>query len=337
MSNLERDPSETPVGGIAVAARPEERERLEPREVPLGGPRAMLVRRTLPHRDRRTVGAWCFVDSYGPHEVGVGPGMQVPPHPHTGLQTVSWLLDGDVLHRDSLGSVQLIRPGQLNLMTAGRGISHSEESPAERSPRLHGVQLWVALPDPYRHVDPWFTHHAELPVSTDAGVTVTVIMGAYEGLASPARTYSPIVGAEIRMRAGSRSRLRLEPEFEHAVLALSAGLTVDGDEVPHGSMTVLGPGRRGVDVGADRAGCGLLLGGEPLAEELLMWWNFVGRTHEEIVEARSDWEEGRRFGTVRGYDGEPLRAPALPGTPLRPRPRVRGPRAQPPSEPSASS
>src|SRR5688572_9072188 len=188
MSNLERDPAELRCGGgTAVADRHPEPELLEPREVPLGGPRAMLVRRTLPHRDRRMVGAWCFVDHYGPDDVSRGPGMRVPPHPHTGLQTVSWLLDGEILHRDSLGSQQAIRPGQLNLMTAGHGIAHSEESPAARPPQLHGVQLWIALPEAARHGEARFEHHGELPVLRDSGMAVTLLAGELGGACSPAR------------------------------------------------------------------------------------------------------------------------------------------------------
>ena len=165
MSNLERSPREMACGGRATVAVDPVREVLVGRPVALGGPRGMTVTRTLPNRGRRMVGAWCFVDYYGPDDVSDSPGMQVAPHPHTGLQTVSWLVEGEVLHRDSVGSVQLVRPGQLNLMTAGHGISHSEQSPADRSPVLHGVQLWTALPDHDRDVRPHFEHHPDLPVA----------------------------------------------------------------------------------------------------------------------------------------------------------------------------
>src|SRR5262245_27162428 len=169
----------------------------------------MAVSRTLPNRDRRMVGAWCFVDHFGPDDVAGTTGMRVPPHPHTGLQTVTWLIAGEVLHRDSLGSVQLITPGQLNLMTAGRAIAHSEESPREHSPVLHGVQLWVALPDHDRHTEPAFDHHADLPTVRDDGVTVTVLMGDLGPARSPARTYKPIVGAEVAVESGGRADLPL--------------------------------------------------------------------------------------------------------------------------------
>src|SRR5919202_6561195 len=160
---------------------------LEPREVPLGGPRAMLVHRTLPHRDIRTIGAWCFVDAFGP---STGPGMHVPPHPHIGLQTVTWLLAGDVEHRDSVGSRQLVHPGELNVMTAGRGIAHSEDSVGPAGSGMHGVQLWTALPDADRQQAPHFEHHGDLPVLTAAGLRGTVFVGTLYGATSPAAAYS---------------------------------------------------------------------------------------------------------------------------------------------------
>lgn len=319
MSNLEQKPQET-VGGGAALTRP---ELLEPREVPLGGPRAMLVRRTLPHRDRRMVGGWCFVDHYGPDDVTSGHGMQVPPHPHIGLQTVSWLLDGAILHRDSLGSEQLVRPGELNLMTSGRAIAHSEESPHDRPPNLHGIQLWVALPDADRHVDPEFAHHADLPVVTVDGARVQVIMGTFASATSLARTFTPIVGADVVLDAGSRASLPVESTFEHGVLALSDGLTVDGTDVPRGNLLVVEPGRVELTLQTPGEGRALLIGGEPFEEELVMWWNFVGRTHEEIVQARADWQAGRGFGTVHGYAGDRLPAPELPTARLRSRRRHR--------------
>lgn len=323
MSNLERRPEETICSSTAILDPVRPAEVLEPREVPLGGPRAMLVQRTLPHRDRRMIGAWCFVDHYGPHDVTSGPGMRVPPHPHTGLQTVSWLLEGEILHRDSVGSLQLVRPGELNLMTSGRAISHSEESPVERSGRLHGVQLWVALPDQHRRVDPWFSHHADLPVVEVGPATVRVVMGEYVGAKSSAATYTPLVAAQAAIAAGQDIALPLDISFEHGVLALSDGLTVDGSAVPRGSMIVFNPGLAEVRVTTSGPGQALLIGGPPFEEELVMWWNFVGSSHDEIVQAREDWEAGREFGEVHGYAGGRLAAPPMPATRLRPRPRMR--------------
>jgi quercetin 2,3-dioxygenase len=320
MSNLDRSPQETPCGGWTAVAVEPVRELQFGTTVPLGGPRAMSVTRTLPNRSRRMVGAWCFLDFYGPDDISTSQGMQVPPHPHTGLQTVSWLVAGEVLHRDSVGSLQLITPGQLNLMTAGHGISHSEESPADHSPTLHGVQLWTALPGLDRHVDPHFEHHPDLPVLTAPGVTITVIMGEIGGVASPADVYSPLVGAEAVLEPGADSRLPLQPGWEYAVLALSGAADVDGVDLSPGPLLYLGSGRSDLSLRSEHGGRLLLLGGEPFDERIVMWWNFVGRDHDEIVAAREEWMSGdRRFGTVRGYRGDPLPAPAMPNVRLTPR------------------
>ena len=299
-----------------------------PRDVPLGGTRAMHVRRTLPHRDLPTVGAWCFLDDYGPQDVGDAGAMQVPPHPHTGLQTVTWLLDGRVRHQDSLGNDLLVRPGELNLMTAGGGISHAETSPAGATGDLRGLQLWVALPSEHRDVAPDLGHHADLPVVHGDGFEATVLLGSLMGATSPARTFSPIVGAEVALRAGAAVTIDLDRGYEHAVLALSDDLTVDGTPVERAHLVHLTPGRPGLRLSTGRAaGRLLLLGGEPFAEALLMWWNFVARSHDEIVEAREEWMAAvagatTRFGQVSAYDGAALPAPALPTSRLRPRRRT---------------
>jgi quercetin 2,3-dioxygenase len=321
MSNLEREPRETVCGGRSAVAVEPVRELLAGSAVALGGPRAMSVTRTLPNKSRRMVGAWCFVDFYGPDDISTSTGMQVAPHPHIGLQTVSWLIAGEVLHRDSLGSQQMIRPGQLNLMTAGRAISHSEETPAEHSPVLHGVQLWTALPDRYRHVPPRFAHHTDLPVLTGPGVTATVIMGELGNARSPAQVFSPLVGAEVAVEAGADTRLPLVPDWEYAALALSGTVEVDGLALSAGPLLYLGSGRSDLALRSAGSGRVLLIGGEPFDEQIIMWWNFIGRDHDEIVAAREDWMSGRRFGAVRGYAGDPLPAPPMPTTRLKPRRR----------------
>jgi quercetin 2,3-dioxygenase len=247
----------------------------------------------------------------------------VPPHPHIGLQTVSWLVTGEVLHRDSLGNNQLIKPGQLNLMTAGHAISHSEETPAEHPPVLHGVQLWTALPDKHRHVAPKFAHHADLPVLTETGVTVTVIMGELGDARSPARIFSPLVGAEAVLAEGADTRLPLIPDWEYAALVLSGTVEVDGQALSVGPLLYLGSGRSDLGLRSEASGRVLLIGGEPFDEQIVMWWNFIGRDHDEIVAAREDWMSGQRFGTVRGYSGDPLPAPPMPTTRLKPRGRQR--------------
>jgi len=326
MSNLERRPEEAAGGGRAAVADAPVRELLCGREVQIG-PRNTLVTRTLPHRERRMVGAWCYLDHYGPEDIAGTPGMRVPPHPHTGLQTVSWLVQGQVLHRDSLGSEQLIQPGQLNLMTAGRGISHSEESARGAPALLHGVQLWVALPDRHRAVEPDFAHLPDLPVAggppgLGAGSRVTVIMGELAGAASPARTYTPLLGAEVALDPGGSIMVPLRAGFEHAVLPLTGSAIVDEVPLAPGPLLYLGTGRAELAVrndGAEPARL-LLLGGEPFDEQIIMWWNFVGRSHDEIVRMRAGWMDRREFGTVRGYDGDPLPAPPMPATTLKPRP-----------------
>ena len=321
MSNLETAPQERVCGGREDVSAQPVRELLTAKLVPLGG--STVVRRLLPNLGRRMVGAWCFVDHYGPDDIEESPGMQVAPHPHTGLQTVSWLHDGEVVHRDSLGSLATVRPRELGLMTAGRAISHAEQSPLEHGPRLHGAQLWVALPDAHRHTDPHFEHHPLLPEVTAPGLRATVIMGELDSSRSPGRTYSPLVGADLALAAGASARLPLEPDFEYAVLSMSGLAEVDGVRVEPGSMLYLGCGRRELPLRADVDSGLLLLGGEPFEEKIVMWWNFVARTQEDITQAREDWMNGDRFGTVHGYDGAPIPAPALPGVPLKPRGRMR--------------
>jgi quercetin 2,3-dioxygenase len=319
VSNLEPDPPETRCGGtVSVAPRPVT-EGIPGRDVPLG--RYTVVRRFLPHRTRRMVGAWCFVDRFGPDSVIALPGMQVPPHPHIGLQTVTWLLAGEVLHRDSLGSVQSIHPGALNLMTSGHGIAHSEESPRERPPTLHGLQLWVALPEGARHGEPAFAHHADLPVVQQQGLAITVVAGEVAGARSPARVYTPLVGADVVVDPGGDARLPLEPDFEYAVLMLAGAAEVSGAALGVDELVYLGSGRTELPVRSTGPARLFLFGGEPFAEELVMWWNFVARTHEEIVEARTDWAAGRRFGVVHGYAGDPLPAPPMPAVRLKARDR----------------
>ncbi|MFD4632372.1 pirin family protein [Streptomyces sp. NPDC058284] len=321
MSNLDRQAVPSLCGGRGFVVAEPVRELLSPRRVRLGA--STEVRRLLPNLGRRMIGAWAFVDHYGPDDIADEPGMQVPPHPHMGLQTVSWLHEGEVLHRDSTGSLQTIRPRELGLMTSGRAISHSEESPKPHARLLHGAQLWVALPDAHRHTDPKFEHHAELPTVTAPGLRATVILGALDGATSPGTTYTPIVGADLTLTSGTEARLPLDPDFEYGVLSMAGEVHVDGVPVLPGSMLYLGCGRSELPLRAASDAEFMLLGGEPFDEELIMWWNFVARTQEEVERAREDWVEGTRFGEVQGYDGAPLRAPELPDLPLKPRSRPR--------------
>ncbi|MFL6289079.1 MAG: pirin family protein [Actinomycetes bacterium] len=301
-------------------------ETLLPRLVPLGGQRAMLVRRTLPHRDVRTIGAFCFVDHYGSSDAGADPTgpMVVPPHPHMGLQTVSWLLQGAIEHHDSVGSIQTIHPGELNLMTAGSAISHSEYSVAndQASNSQHGLQLWVALPETDRHQAPHFEHHGDLPTVTEAGLACTVVLGTLMGQTSNAATYSDLVCAEVSSAVGQHV-LEVTSDHEHGLLPLDDEILVGGERVPRGALRYEPPGQSTLTFDSPRSTRLLLIGGAPFEEELLMWWNFVGRSHDEIVEARDAWESGNRFGTVVADESAPLRAPQIPTVRLKPRPSHR--------------
>ncbi|MBU4214383.1 MAG: pirin family protein [Actinobacteria bacterium] len=329
MTNLERHPAETVCGpgdpdGIGRV------QVLTPRDVPLGGIRAMTVRRTLPQRARSFIGAWCFLDHYGPDDVSVTGGMVVPPHPHTGLATVSWLFSGQIEHRDSLGTHALVRPGELNLMTAGRGIVHSEYS-TPGTTVLHGAQLWVALPDADRDTAPAFAHHAPAPHALP-GATVRVFLGSLAGVASPVPWFTPLLGAELVLDPDARLTLDVDPGFEHGVLLDAGDVAVAGTVGRPGELLYVAPGESTLTLAAGSTGARvLLLGGTPLGERIVMWWNFVGRSHEDVVAARAAWQGGigeeadrvaaapGRFPPVPDDPHAPLRAPVLPPIRLVPR------------------
>jgi redox-sensitive bicupin YhaK (pirin superfamily) len=327
VSNLETDPVEVVAECLADEGSPVSRvEILSPREVPLGGPRAMTVRRTLPQRQRSTIGGWCFIDHYGPQDVSTTGGMRVPPHPHTGLQTVSWLFAGEIEHRDSVGSHAMVRPGELNLMTAGRGISHSEVS-TPATTNLHGVQLWVALPTANRAVAPFFEHHAP-PVLRREGVELRVFVGSLAGAYTDASVFSPLVGAQIDLAPGATLDLELDPSFEHGVLVDQGPVRVNDTDVAPAELAYLAPASGPLSLAADAVPARvILLGGEPLGEEIVMWWNFIGGSHDDIVAFRSEWQADvidagdphGRFGSIPDYDGSALPAPVLPTVRLKPR------------------
>jgi redox-sensitive bicupin YhaK (pirin superfamily) len=320
VSNTDTQPAEvrcgTPEDGTPSAGI----ELLTARDVPLGGPRAMRVRRTLPQRARTLIGAWCFADHYGPDDVARSGGMDVAPHPHTGLQTVSWLFSGEIEHRDSLGNHAFIRPGELNLMTGGHGICHSEVS-TPRTTVLHGVQLWVALPAQHRNTERDFQHYVPEPVSLDGG-EARVFLGSLAGTTSPVRTFTPLLGAELSVAPGATVTLAVDADFEHGVLVDAGDIRMDTTALRPAGLGYAGPGRTTLTLANDapEAARLVLLGGPPFQEEIVMWWNFVGRTHEEIAEAREAWQnETERFGRVEGYDGDRLPAPVLPNATLSPR------------------
>ncbi|MEV6176777.1 pirin family protein [Streptomyces sp. NPDC052015] len=318
MSNMETHSAEMV---CAPEAGPERSiEILSAREVPLGGPRAMTVRRTLPQRARTLIGAWCFADHYGPDDVALTGGMRVPPHPHTGLQTVSWLFSGEIEHRDSLGNHALVRPGELNLMTGGFGICHSEVS-TPRTTVLHGLQLWVALPEPHRHTGRDFQHHVPGVVTLDGG-EARVFLGSLAGDASPVPTFTPLLGAEVSIEPNATVRVSVDEEFEHGVIVDRGEVRMNGTSLKAAELGYAAPGLPMLaltNASPQRARV-VLLGGPPFREEIVMWWNFIGRTHEDIVQARDAWQSGSdRFGRVEGYDGDRLPAPALPHATIAPR------------------
>ena len=330
MTRLDRPSDEVecenrPDGGVSV---------MTAREVPLGGLRAMTVRRTLPQRGRTMIGAWCFVDHYGPDDVAETGGMNVAPHPHTGLQTVSWLFTGEIEHRDSAGHHAMVRPGELNLMTAGRGISHSEVS-TEATSVLHGAQLWVALPADARDTVPTFRHFAPDPVAGE-GWEARVFLGSLLGATSPVETFSPLVGAELLLEPGATLEVDVDPAHEHGVLVDTGEVEVEGVLGTPSDLVHVPIGCAGVRLQAgDEPVRALLIGGEPLGESIVMFWNFIGATHEEVAGYREEWQaqitrdgdvvadsqdvaEGR-FGVVLGDHLPPIPAPGLPHARLRPR------------------
>lgn len=283
-------------------------EVIEGREAEVGG---FAVRRVLPRRPRRAVGAWCFADHMGPGTVTAEQGLDVGPHPHIGLHTVTWLLEGQLLHRDSLGSEQLIRPGQLNLMTAGAGVSHSEETDGVHEGVLHGIQLWVAQPEEARHGPPAFEHHPELPFVDLGSGLATVLVGRLAGVESPARRDTDLVGVDLDLRAGSAS-LPLDAGHEHAIVVVSGRLRVRGTALEPGRLAYLGTGLDEVELDVAEPARALLLGGEPFPEDLLMWWNYVARTRDEVTEAHRAWSAGdERFGKV----ASPVSRIDVPGPP----------------------
>lgn len=256
------------------------------------------VRRAIPTRARRNVGAWCFADHLGPTSLRPGESADVAPHPHIGLQTVTWLFQGAFVHRDSLGSEQIIRPGQLNLMSAGRGIAHSEEDPGQPEGVLHGIQLWLAQPEATRWSAPAFEHHDELAQYESSSLRATILVGELVAARSRARRDAEVVGAQLRLAPGV-TVLPVRREFEHAVVGITGEVALDPLVVGAGATAYLAPGRDEVVMVTHTGATVMLLGGTPLAAPPVMWWNFVARSRDEIVEAWRSWSErDERFGRV---------------------------------------
>jgi redox-sensitive bicupin YhaK (pirin superfamily) len=275
------------------------------------------IQRSLPNKGRRTIGAWCFADHAGPATLPPEQRMNVGPHPHTGLSTFSWMIEGEVLHRDSLGSEQMLRAGEVNLMTAGRGISHSEES---QSDRIHLAQLWIALPDAERERAPSFQHFPNLPRLSLGGFDATLLIGEFGGQRSPVPSFTPLLGVDLVADGPADAVLALQPGFEHGLMLLEGEIESSPaghdavEPVAPGTLLYLGPGCESVELRCSAASRLLLLGGEPWAEPPLLWWNFVGREPAEMQAWAQDWarEDGGRFGVVKGYPGPRIAVPPVP-------------------------
>lgn len=285
-------------------------QRLTARKAEIGG--GITVARTLPSRLRRTIGAWCFLDHAGPAIFTPGNGLRVGPHPHTCLQTFTWMLDGEIFHRDSLGHAQMIRPGQVNLMTAGQGISHTEESPAGET-RAHAAQLWIALPANRPDIAPAFDHYPDLPRWQENGCTFTLLAGAHGGRTAPVKIYSPLIGMDLFAAEAAELTLALDPDFEYGLMPLEGAVEVAGEPFAADELAYLSCGEDHLPLKLDGGTRALLIGGQPFTDEITIWWNFVGHSKAYITQAQRDWAVGSpRFGQVQGFDGPRLTAPETP-------------------------
>jgi quercetin 2,3-dioxygenase len=293
---------------VALGAGRRQLDAYPNRELHLG---ALPVARALPIRHRRLVGPWCFLDRFGPLTFSGGKPMDVAPHPHIGLQTVTWLHAGEVAHDDSLGYGSVLRPGGVNVMTSGGGIAHAEQTPRDNTGRLDGVQLWTALPDQRRHMSAEFASVTQVPVVEASSGIIQVFAGELDGAASPAPYFSALLGADVQVHPRHELMLPLNATYEHAVLVMSGDCTLDGERLEPRILYYLGTARSEAVFATEGGGRVLLIGGPPFPETILMWWNFVARTPEEIAHARTDWEQQRRFGEVRAYNGPRLSAPDL--------------------------
>lgn len=271
----------------------------------------MQIRRALPSRTQRMIGAWCFLDQAGPADVSTH-GMHVAPHPHIGLQTFTWMIEGEILHTDSLGYLQIIRPNQINLMTAGHGISHAETSPEQRSATVYAAQLWIALPDAQFDLPPAFQHYPDVPYLEQQGLRMQVLTGEWLGVHSAVQVYSLLVAVDFEAKEATTASLPLRADFEYGILPLVGSVQIDGQSITMGTLLYLPIGQHHLSISTDAAARFLLIGGEPFQSERIIWWNFVGRSQQEIEQARQDWQHGTRFGQVAGFTDR-LDAPELIG------------------------
>lgn len=272
----------------------------------------MEIARLLPVRERRMIGAWCFLDHLGPISFAPGQGMHVGAHPHTRLQTFTWMIEGEILHRDSLGSEQIIRPAQVNLMTAGHGISHTEDS-VTTGARLHAAQLWIALPHAVAEQAPSFTHYAQVPQWQTQGCQWSLMAGSYGDRVAPTQLFSPLLGLEVVSDAGADLHLDLRADFEYGLCALTGGFSCEEAHFAMDELAYLAPGRTNMQLQLQAHTRLLVIGGAPFIEPITMWWNFVGPDMASIRQYAAAWQaQDSRFGTVPGGQDRRLPAPALP-------------------------
>lgn len=277
----------------------------------LGG---FQVRRAVPSPNCRMVGPFVFVDQFGPARLESGTGMDVRPHPHINLATVTWLFEGAIDHRDSLGTFSTIRPGTVNLMTAGKGIVHSERSPqSERDagPAMYGMQTWLALPEAMEEIDPAFEALGDLPLIEDSGASARVIMGNLWGAKARTTTYAETIYAEINLAPGGMIPIEAEAD-ERAVMLVGGDAALDGEQLPLYTLLVLAPGDV-MMLGSSKGGKVMLLGGEAFSTHRHVWWNFVSSRRERIDQAKDDWKAGR-FPKVPGDLEEFIPLPDKPKT-----------------------
>ncbi len=271
-----------------------------------------IIKRALPSRQKRMIGAWCFLDHAGPVEFPQGDGLDVGPHPHIGLQTFTWMIEGTMMHTDSVGSKQLIRPKQVNLMTAGYGISHTEVAP-DTETKMHAAQLWIALPDEKQNMAPQFDHYPELPVVEQDNIEFTILVGEYLNKTSPVKVHTELLGVDLTAKETTTTRLKLNPKYEYGFLALEGTANVSGHELNNDNMVAIETGISEIEITLPKGSRLLLLGGVPFETPILLWWNLVARTQEELKVAREQWvNQDERFGSIPDYDGPRLNAPELP-------------------------
>lgn len=272
----------------------------------------MQIRRALPSRQKRTIGAWCFLDHVGPATLKQPEDFYVGPHPHIGLQTFTWMIQGQTSHIDSLGYHKTIRPGEINLMTAGHGISHVEKSADDFTPDVHIAQLWIALPDSHRDMPAKFQHYDQLPIVQQNNCTITVLAGEFAGHTSAVEVYTPLIGLDIYAESDTTLTLPLNTAFEHGFLVLQGHIDYNGEALDTGALLYIGKDRNSFELQLKAGTRLLLIGGEPFKEDIILWWNFVARTTEEVQQAAKDWLAGDRFGVIEGHNHRRLNMPTLP-------------------------